>query len=333
MNTVLQEKVEGLIREAGHILLLTDERIDGDTTGSTLGLYHVLKDHGKRVQVFSPKPLPAMLEFLPGTEDIRRDDAVFAQDSIDLVIICDCADGVYLKKYLPMLPKRIPLVVFDHHQTNPAYGTVNIIEVEAASTADVVWRFIKAASYSVSPEAAQCILTGVYTDTDVFSTSNTTMNSLDASAELVKLGADPKAIIRHTMMNRSLPSLKLWGIVFERLFHDETFDAIATAITMKDLADTGATEEDASPISNFLNEILETKHEVVLVYSEKKDGSVKGSLRSRGKDVAIQAEKLYGGGGHKLAAGFKVTNSKLEKQGDKWRIVKAGILTEVKNVV
>ncbi|MFA5946278.1 MAG: bifunctional oligoribonuclease/PAP phosphatase NrnA [Patescibacteria group bacterium] len=326
MNQVLQEKVEGLIREAGHILLLTDERIDGDTTGSTLGLCHVLKDLGKQVEVFSPKPLPAMLEFLPGTNEIRRDDSVFSQDSIDLVIICDCADGEYLKKYLPLLPKRIPLVVFDHHQTNPGYGTVNIIEPEAASTADVVWRFVKQAEYEVGANSAQCILTGIYTDTDAFSTTNTTANCLDASAELVKLGADPKTIIQHTMMNRSIASLKLWGIVLERLFHDNLFDATATVITLKDLELTGATEEDVSPISNFLNETLETKHEVVLVYSEKKDGCVKGSLRSRGRDVAVQAERLYGGGGHKLAAGFKVNKAKLEKAGEKWAIVKTGIL-------
>ena len=332
MTNLLYQNIQEHIARAGHILLLTDERIDGDTMGSTMGLYHVLKDltphtpplaGGKRrVEVFSPKPLPEMFKFIPGVEVIRRDAEVFLQDSIDLVIISDCSDGEYIKNFLPTMPHKVPLIVFDHHASNPLYGTINLVEPTAASTADVVWRFIKAAGYQVSREAAQCFLTGVYTDTDVFTTANTTIAALEASAELVKLGADPKTIVRCHMMNRSVNALRLWGLVFGRLFYDPEFDAIATAITRKDLEAFGATDDDLKSISNFLNEMLEEKHEVVLVYYEKEDGSVKGSLRSRSRDVAKIAEEKYGGGGHKLAAGFKIPNAHLVEQPDRWVVEK-----------
>jgi phosphoesterase RecJ-like protein len=236
------------------------------------------------------------------------------------MIICDCSDGLYLQTLLPTMVRQAPLVVFDHHATNPNYGSFNLIEPQAASTADVVWRFVKATGWPVSSLAAQCLLTGIYTDTSVFSTSNTSVAALDASTELITLGADPKIIIRHTMMNRSVAALRLWGLVFERLFYDPDFDAIATAIRRQDLVDCGATDEDLKPISNFLNEMLEEKHEVVLVYHEKDDGSVKGSLRSRGRDVAKIAEERFGGGGHKLAAGFKVPNAYLLQVDDRWQI-------------
>lgn len=322
MNSVLQEKVEDLIRDAGHILLLTDERIDGDTTGSTLGLYHVLKDLGKQVTVFSPKPLPPQLAFIPGVDVIRRDATVFADQSIDLAIICDCSDGVYITKLLPGMKRRVPLVVFDHHATNPMYGTVNVVEPKAASTADVVWRFIKAAKYSVSADAAQCILTGVCTDTVLFSTSNTTIEAITASGELVKLGANLPTIVRHTLMNKSVAALKLWGIAMERLFFDEKLQAITTAITKADLEVTKATLEDLSGVSGFLHAMLENAYEAVAVMYETDDGAVKGSMRSRGRDVAKQVADLFGGGGHKLAAGFKVMNAKLEQVGEKWEIIK-----------
>lgn len=322
MNSVLQEKVEGLIREAGHVLLLTDERIDGDTTGSTLGLYHVLKDLGKQVTVFSPKPMPPQLEFIPGTKSIRRDEAMFSDASIDLAIICDCSDGVYIQKFLPGMKRRVPLVVFDHHATNPMYGTVNIVEPTAASTADVVWRFIKAAKYPVSPDAAQCILTGISTDTVLFSTSNTTIDSMTAAGELVRLGANLPAIVRHTLANKSVPALKLWGIAMERLFFDDTLKAMTTAITKADLVETKATLEDLSGVSGFIHAMLENAYEAVAVMYETDDGAVKGSMRSRGRDVAKQVAELFGGGGHKLAAGFKVMNATLEKVGEKWQIVK-----------
>ncbi|MFA5947325.1 MAG: DHH family phosphoesterase [Patescibacteria group bacterium] len=348
MNSVLQEKVEGLIREAGHVLLLTDERIDGDTTGSTLGLYHVLKDLGKQVTVFSPKPMPPQLEFIPGVEVIRRDEAMFADGSIDLAIICDCSDGVYIQKFLPGMKRRVPLVVFDHHATNPMYGTVNIVEPKAASSADVVWRFIKAAKYPVSPNAAQCILTGICTDTGLFSTSNTTLQAITASSELIRLGANLTTIVRHVFINKSAGALKLWGVALERLFFDDTLKMLTTVITKQDLESTKTTIEDIAGVSNFLNAMLENAYDAVTVLYETDDGAVKGSMRSRSRDVAKQAADLFGGGGHKLAAGFKVMNSTLQKQGEKWAIVKKfdspvaptlkegespKALTEIKNVI
>ena len=322
MTPLVYQNIQELITQAGHILLLTDERIDGDTMGSTMGLYHVLNELGKRVDVFSPKPLPDYLKFIPQVDVIRRDVEIFLQSTIDLVIISDCSDGEYIKKLLPTMAHKVPLIVFDHHATNPMYGTINLVEPTAASSADVAWRFVKSTGWKVTPEAAQCFLTGVYTDTNVFSTSNTTTDALEASTELIKLGAQPKTIVQHTMMNRSLSALRLWGLVFERLFYDSEFDAIATAITRQDLKNCQATDDDLKPISNFLNEMLEEKHEVVLVYHEKDDNSVKGSIRSRGRDVAKQAEQKFGGGGHKLAAGFKIPNSKLVEKDGKWVVEK-----------
>lgn len=331
MNSILYEKVKEMIAGAEHILLLTDERIDGDTMGSTMGLYHVLRDAGKRVEVFSPKPLPPTFTYLPDVNVIRRDVEVFKQDSIDLVIISDCSDGEYIKKLLPTMPHRAPLVVFDHHVSNPLYGTVNIVEPKAASTADVVWRFVKAAGYPVSAQAAQCFLTGICTDTVLFSTPNTTTDAIDASGELVKLGAHLPEIVRRTMMNRSVAALKLWGLAMERLFFDTTFNAIATAITLRDLQNFNATVEDLSGVSGFLHAMLDQSYEAVVVYYELEDGSIKGSIRSRGRDVAKQAEELYGGGGHKLAAGFRVANARLEQRGEAWVIAKSSSPAPLQN--
>jgi phosphoesterase RecJ-like protein len=331
MNSVLYEQVAEAIRDAKHILLLTDERIDGDTMGSTLGLYHVLNDSGKRVDVFSPKPLPPTFTFLPGVNVIRRDAAVFKQDSLDLVIISDCSDGEYIKKFLPTMARKVPLIVFDHHVSNPLYGTINIVEPKAASTADVAWRFVKYAKYPVSGEAAQCFLTGICTDTVLFSTPNTTTDAINASSELVKLGGHLPEIVRRTLMNKSIAALHLWGLAMERLFVDSSFGGIATAITRKDIEDAKGTHEDISGISGFLHAMLEATYEAVVVYYETDDGGVKGSVRSRGKDVAKQAEALYGGGGHKLAAGFKVPNSKLEKTETGWKIQKTDTHIDAQN--
>lgn len=322
MNSLLVQTVADQIRSAQHILLLTDERIDGDTMGSTLGLFHILSLMGKRVDVFSPKPLPHTFAYLPHVNVIRRDFEVLKQPSIDLAIICDCSDGAYLPPILKMMTHKVALISFDHHLTNPNYGTTNIVEPDAASTADVVWRFVKAAGLPMSPDAAQCLLTGITTDTQVFFSQNTTAAALEASAELINLGANLDAIVRANFMNKSTASLKLWGVALERLFIDDTFGGIATVILQKDIEEYGATSEDIEGISNFLNAMLDETHDVVVVYRETDDGAVKGSVRGRTVDVAAIAERLYGGGGHKLAAGFKVKNARMMKEDGTWKIVK-----------
>ncbi len=300
---------------AEHILLLTDERIDGDTIGSTMGMFHVLKDLGKIVTVFSPRPLPEALSFLPGTEVIRRDNSVFEGEEYDLAIIFDCSDGEYIKSYLPKLRKNMPLVVFDHHATNPQYGTYNLIEPKAASTADVLWRFLRDQKIPVNKDAAHCILTGICTDTNVFSTSNTTTACLDAAHELSLLGARLQEIVRNTMMNKSVAALKLWGLAFERLHQNDEFNATATAITQQDLERLKVTTDDLEGLSNFLNAMLDGVDTVLVLY-ERKDG-VKGGLRSHTQNVAALSEK-YGGGGHIRAAGFFVPGATLEEKDGKW---------------
>ncbi|MCH8049663.1 DHH family phosphoesterase [Patescibacteria group bacterium] len=320
MLNLTQKQIKDLIEQAQHILLLTDERIDGDTIGSTLGMYHILQEMGKQVKVFSPKPIDKTLEFLPGTEVIQRDPAVFDNPNFDLMIIFDCSDGEYIKEFLPAVKYPAPLVVFDHHSSNPSYGNINLIEAESASTADVVWRFIKEAGFPMNKEAAQCILTGICTDTGLFLTSNTTAACLEAAHELSKHGAKLQEIVRETMMNRSVPTLKLWGLAFERLFRHEGLGAVATAITQNDIQSLGVEEADTKALSNFLNSMLEGT-DVVLVLKESDDGAVKGSLRSRKRNVQEIAER-FGGGGHKKAAGFKIPDARLEEKDGKWFVRK-----------
>jgi phosphoesterase RecJ-like protein len=319
MSEILHRTIKQEIERANHIVLLTDERIDGDTVGSALGMYHVMRAAGKRVEIFSPSAMIESLAFLPGTDAIQRDLAMFDQASIDLLMIFDCADGAHLEK-LPIRAKQVPLIVFDHHASNPRYGTINLIEQDAASTADVLWRFIKWAGLPVNKDASQCILTGVITDTDTFSTTNTTTAALTAAHELTRYGANQQQIVRETMMNKSIATLKLWGIALERLHQNKEFGVLTTAITMKDVLETGVDEPDTKALSNFLNAITDV--EATLVLKETADGDVKGSLRSIEKNVKEIALR-YGGGGHDRAAGFKIPSAHLEEEAGEWKVVRA----------
>ncbi len=310
MTHPVYTRIAEAIASARHILLLTDERIDGDTLGSTLGLFHVFVQTHRKVSIFSPKPLPSMFTFIPGVEHIGRDQKIFLDESIDLIIVCDNSDGAYLPALLSKMRYKVPVVCIDHHATNPQYGDINLIEPKAPSTADVAYRLVQALQLPVSQAAAQCFLTGMCTDTILFSTQHTNDTVMRLASELLARGADLKPIVQHTMMNKSTASLKLWGIALSRLSHDAELDATATGITLKDINDAQATEDDIKSLSEYLNEVLDPSHETVVVYYEKPDGSLKGSLRSRTRDVATLAAQKFGGGGHRLASGFSIPNAR-----------------------
>jgi bifunctional oligoribonuclease and PAP phosphatase NrnA len=322
MTHPVYKRIGELIASAKHIVLVTDERIDGDTLGSTLGLFHILVQTTARITIFSPKPLPPIFMFLPGIEHINRNSTLFLDPSIDLIISCDNSDGVFLKPLLARMPYKVPLVCIDHHATNPHYGDINLIEPHAPSTADVAYRFVQSLNLPISRDAAQCFLTGMCTDTILFSTQPTNDTVMRLASELLTRGAQLRPIVEHTLMNKSMASLKLWGLALSRLYHDPELDATVTGITEDDMRATQATEDDIKSLSEYLNEVLDASHETVLVYYEKPDGSLKGSFRSRTRDVATLAAKKFGGGGHRLASGFKIPQARfVETEPHQWRVV------------
>lgn len=313
---------------AKRILLLTDERIDGDTTGSTLAMFHYLKSLGKEVTVFSPKPWGHEYHFLPGYEDVDFDPLVLSQ-SFDLTMIFDCADGKYLSQspfsnfryQLPNTNPQLPiLIVFDHHATNPRYGTINQVLISASSTGEVVWRFFKANKVVVSKDMATCLLTAICTDTTLFTNPSTNQVCMEAAAELGLAGARVQDVVKAIYMNKSVELLKVWGLVLERL-QELPGGIVVSYLLVKDRVESGVVEVDTSAISNFLMGMVGSA-KVIAILSEKDDGSVKASLRTLDGDVAVIAQR-FGGGGHVKAAGFSIPDARLEETPYGWRVMRS----------
>lgn len=318
MANLVYKQIDEALRGARHILLCTDVRIDGDTIGSTLGMMHVLRTMGKSVDVFSPESLSASLEFVPGISQITRNPSLL-RNEYDVICIFDCSDGESVSRLPAHILPKAKLIIFDHHSTNPNYGHINLIEAEAASTGDVVYRFLKNQQYTMTQEAAQCLLTAICTDTNAFYTSNTTRACIEAAHELMSYGAKIQNIILNTMKRHSPELLRLWGIALERLHTNKEHDILTTAITMEDIRTFGVDDVQASLLSEFIHALV-ANEDSVMVLRETPEGDVKGSLRSNGRDISLIA-KQFGGGGHKMASGFKIRHARLEQQEDQWKVV------------
>ena len=313
-------KLTRLVGGANRILVGSHANC-GDATGSVTAITLVLGAQGKEVTPFLPEPVAASLKFLPGTEHIISDPAEINFKNYDLYLSVDAAEPKLtgLADKFNERPSSLITVNFDHHHTNTGYGDINIVDRQASATCAMVYEWLTSAGWPIDRQVATCLLTGILTDTGTFSNPATNDTALKAAADLLARGANASRALRQVIGNRTLTELKLWGRAFERLHDYPDLGLVVTVITQKDLAEFDASEDMLEGVANFLNDL--EGYRAIMVLKEKPDGTVKGSLRTTRDDVDVAAvAKLFGGGGHKKAAGFSLPGKLVEtEQG--WKIV------------
>lgn len=285
-----------LIAASRQPLLICHVAPDGDAIGSLLGLLWLLRAQGKDPIAACQDRVPDNLRFLPGS------DVVVGQPVCqpDLVIAVDCSDLERLgSAFDNSLLRRTPLLNIDHHVTNTLFGVVNVVAPAATSTAEVIYDLAVSQAWTISFGAAQCLLTGLVTDTRGFRTSNVTARTLEIAQRLMEAGGSLHAVNEGVLEQRSFDTVCLWG---HALAAARLEDGIAwTTIPLTMRAPCGDVEQSDSGLANFLVSADEVEVAVVLV--ERRDGPIDVGFRSAGRvDVAQLALKL-GGGGHPRAAG------------------------------
>ncbi len=312
-------KIHDAIKGAKEILLIAHQKPDGDTLGANLAMANWLRDEGRHFHIFCAHPVPPHFQYLPLWEHVKTTEEELVRIPFDVVIALDSSSLTYAgaDALVAKLKGKPTIINIDHHGTNPHFGELNVVDPEASSCTVLVYRFLQHIGARVSQDISTCLLTGILTDTGGFSNMGTTHEAMDIASELLKRGAKFRAITNHTVRNKTVNSLKLWGRALDRLTRHAN-GIVSTVITQADIVECNATEEDMEGISNFLNALQDAK--VIMVLKER-DGEVKGSLRTTDPDVdvAAMAKEWFGGGGHKKAAGFSV-RGRLEHTATGWHI-------------
>lgn len=237
--------------------------------------------------------------------------------NFDLIIVLDSPDldrlGAPYEKN-PDAFYETPVINIDHHAGNDFFGQVNLVELNATSTAEILVSVFEALSTEKTPfteDIATCLLTGIITDTGSFQNQNTTPKSLTIAAQMVAAGARREEIVKKIYKTRTLSTLRLWGRALSNIRDEKDYGFVWSRLTKSDFMEVSASEDESGGV---IDELLKTVSDVsfVLLLSEK-GGAVHGSLRSmeRGMDVSIYA-KLFNGGGHPLASAFQIENTTLE---------------------
>ncbi|WP_024954835.1 DHH family phosphoesterase [Sulfurospirillum arcachonense] len=296
----MYKKAWDKIISARHTVIVSHVHPDGDTIGSSLGLYSVLKKVGCRVSLFNEtkEELPKEFDFLEGYSKIQNK----LPKSFDLLVSCDCGslDRLKIKK------GDFEIINIDHHKSNELFGDINIVLPEASSAGMVVYKLLKENDIDIPKESAISLYTSIAEDTNFFRYGGVDEKTFEAAAELIRCGANAQEIAQKVKSRQSLAKIRLIAYMLSNfeLHVDATIASII--FDKKILEETGAKRSDTKNIISMLRDIANVKVALMVLAQ---DEFCKISLRSDGDIDVSKISIMYNGGGHKGAAGFNVNSS------------------------
>ena len=199
---------------------------------------------------------------------------------------------------------------------------MNVIDTTASATAEIVYDLIKLGDWPLTPDMATAILSGITADTDAFTNAATTVRSLEIAAHCYARGADSRRVVKELYRGKALGALKLWGVVLSRLVKNKRWGIVSTIILQEDLKALDITDEATEGVADFMNTITDMK--AALILRELPGGEIRVSLRTTRDDVDVsKLAQIYGGGGHKKAAGFTIKGT-VSRTPTGWRVKMPG---------
>jgi bifunctional oligoribonuclease and PAP phosphatase NrnA len=291
-----------VLADAPRVAIACHVNPDADALGSMLGLSSFLRARGaETVCSFPNEPLdpPRWASLLPGADRLVE-AAAFPREP-EVMVTCDCASADRLGRLQASADRAGELIWIDHHRSNDGLGTIPLIDPDASSTCEMVFRLVGAMGGDLPDDAALCLYAGLVTDTGKFQYEATRPETLRIAAELREHPFDHSALVQALYEDNRREYLSLVGTALRRMAYEPDADLIWTYLTQSDLAAAGVHAQETDDLIDVIRTAREV--DVAAVLKQTRDGRFKVSARSRGgHDLAAVASR-FGGGGHRLAAG------------------------------
>ncbi|MBU1229335.1 MAG: bifunctional oligoribonuclease/PAP phosphatase NrnA [Proteobacteria bacterium] len=291
-------KIADLIRRTDRFLVSSHANPDGDAIGSTVALGHILAAQGKDFALYNPSGLPKQYDWLQLPGPIHT---TLAGAEANWLFVLDCGTQQRVGEELYRVMGSRPIANVDHHLGNPMFGQFNWVDVSYPAVTAMIADLADELGIPLTGPLAEAIYLGLVTDTGYFTYDNTTPSVMELAARLIRLGLNPGRVNAKIRNQWGLSRFRLWGESFattELFFGGQL--AVAH-VTLGMLERTGSTAADCEEIVSFLRRLRDTRAAAIL--REEPDGSYKFSLRSTGPDNVQAVAALFGGGGHRNAAG------------------------------
>lgn len=310
MNTNDYKNISKFIFSAKNLVLSTHTNPDGDTIGSTLGLYHFLKSKGIHCRIVSPDLSPDFLTWLPNYQDFVLYDQNPGEverliKKADVIVHVDYnafhRTGDSVSKLFEVNPQTKHLII-DHHPNPADVFSAYASDVSACSTAQLVYEFTQfvAPGELLSKEAAMCLYVGLITDTGSFSYGMSDEKPYLMAADLVKAGIDDRLIHQNIYSNSKLDRLRLLGFALsEKLVVVDQWAYISL-----EKSELNKYNHQSGDTEGLVNYALSIEGVLAAVLLTEREDRIRLSFRSKGNFAINQvAQKYFEGGGHKNAAG------------------------------
>lgn len=288
--------VADILKAQNNIEILTHHYPDGDTLGSAYALCLALQSMGKNARVVTSGIVAHKYDYLKDSMQMQTFEREF-------VVSVDVAAPSLLGDNQGEYEEIIDLCI-DHHGTNSMQAKDIYVESDSSAAAEIVYNLILELCVKITPEIANCIYTGVSTDTGCFRYTNTTPRTHKIAAELMEFGADWQNINAKMFEIKSREQLRLERMVYRTLDYFCEGKVALIYTTMDMLADAGIRDDEVEGLASIpkcIEGVL-----LGITMREKEDGSFKISVRSNEGANAAEFCGLFGGGGHPAAAGCTV---------------------------
>ncbi len=310
MKTLTRTECAAFLLEHDNYTILTHRRPDGDTIGSSAALCLGLRQLGKTAHVLYNGEVSPRFQWLHA--GLTKEQA----EENDTVVSVDVASPGMLPRAFEHLLGRIALRI-DHHGSATSFTDVELVDAGSASCAELVWDVLEEMGVTMDTPIAEAVYVGTSTDTGCFRYSNTTAHTFAAAAKCAEAGARVYELNQELFETNTLGRLRMqaWIVDNMKLLRGGEMAIIAIPKAVEERI--GVTEDDMDNISSFPRTVAGVKMAATL--RQTSDGDTKMSVRAVPGYDATKVTVVFGGGGHKGAAGasFKLPLDKAAEEVEK----------------
>lgn len=298
---MIREIIEA-INKGRRFFITSHVRLDGDALGSELAVYLVLKDMGKEVVIYNQDKTPVHYRFLPAAASIVHEPGDLSR--YDTAFILDCSELERVGDLAPQIGKIKTLINIDHHISNQGFCELKLIDAQASSTGEMVFRLLKEMDVKMPADICTNLYAAILTDTGGFRYSNTRAEALQTAGVLVEKGANPQWISENIYESDPPEKLRLLAAALETLSLDMDNRIGSMVVNHKMLQETGATIEQTDGFVDIPRAVRGI--DISILYTQLSDSYFKLSMRSKDNVNVEKIAKKFGGGGHINAAACRI---------------------------
>lgn len=307
-------EIKKIIEQATKIVIIQADNPDGDSLGSALALEHIIGDMGKEPLLYCAVDMPSYLRYMNGWDRIQNE----LPHDFDTSIVVDASTLTLFERLAKTgdqgkLAKK-PCIVLDHHQIveNPLpFADVVINDYTRASAGELIYLLCKQLDWGVSVEAMEFLTTSILGDTQGLTNQLASADTYRIIAEFIDNGVDRPKLEELRREFSKMPR-EIFSYKADLIKRTEFAAEGRLAIVIIPQAEINRYSPLYNPAPLIQNDMLQTTDvRVAIVLKSYTDGRVTAAIRSNAvAPIAATLAEHFGGGGHKHASGFKVTDGR-----------------------